>query len=110
MYSEAFLTEIKNRLLAEQSEQEAEIERLTAPEETMDNPSPEDLANDATEDITEESLLKIYKKSLERVNDALGRFGNGTFGRCLECGAFIKEENLEKEPWVEYCEKCAYKK
>jgi RNA polymerase-binding transcription factor DksA len=110
MYSEAFLAEIKNKLEQEQAEQEAEIERLTKPEETVDNPSPEDLANDATEDITEESLLKIYKKSLERVNDALGRISNGTFGRCIECGAIIKEENLEKEPWIEYCEKCAFKK
>jgi RNA polymerase-binding transcription factor DksA len=110
MYSEAFLTEIKNRLEQERADQEAEIDRLTTPEETVDNPSPEDLANDATEDITEESLLKIYRKSLERANDALGRFSNGTFGRCIECGALIKEENLSKEPWIEYCEKCAYKK
>lgn len=110
MYSEAFLAEIKNKLEQERTEQETEIELLTKPEETVDNPSPEDLANDATEDITEESLLKIYKKSLERVNDALGRINNGTFGRCIECGAIIKEENLEKEPWIEYCEKCAFKK
>ncbi|MFA5894116.1 MAG: TraR/DksA C4-type zinc finger protein [Candidatus Margulisiibacteriota bacterium] len=110
MYSEAFLAEIKNKLEQEQVEQEAEIDRLTRPEEMVDNPSPEDLANDATEDITEESLLKIYRKSLERVNDALGRMGNGTFGRCIECGAIIKEENLKEEPWIEYCEKCAYKK
>ena len=104
------MAEIKHKLEQERAEQEAEIERLTKPEEMMDNPSPEDLANDATEDITEESLLKIYRKSLERVNDALGRLDNGTFGRCIECGDSIKEENLVKEPWIEYCEKCAYKK
>jgi len=110
MYSEQFIKKIEIRLQTERARLETEIELLTKPEETMDNPSPEDLANDATEDITEESLLKIYRKSLERVNDALGRLSNGTFGRCIECGALIKEENLEKEPWVEYCEKCAYKK
>ena len=110
MYSEAFIAEIKKKLEQEQSELEMEITRLSKPEETVDNPSPEDLANDATEDITEESLLKIYRKSLERVSDALSRQSNGTFGRCIECGAFIREENLKQEPWVEYCEKCAHKK
>ena len=110
MYSEAFLAEIKNKLEQERSEQEAEIERLMKPEEMVDNPSPEDLANDATEDITEESLIKIYRTSLERINDALGRINNGTFGRCIECGALIREESLRKEPWIEYCEKCVHKK
>ena len=97
-------------LKEEKARAEAEIEKLTAPEETMENPSPEDLANDATEDLMEESLLKVYRESLSRVNDALGRIENQTFGRCIECGAVIKEENLEKEPWIEYCENCNLKR
>lgn len=109
MYSKQFLAKIEAKLLKEKETVEAEINRITQPEEAMENPNAEDLAQDAAEDIIEESLVKVHRLILERINDALGRLKDGTFGRCIECATIIKEEDLEKEPWIEYCEKCAHK-
>lgn len=110
MYSQEFIKKTEERLKEEKARVETEIKRLERPEEPMDNPSPEDLAQDATEDIIEESLLKVHRVLLERIDEALGRVKDGTFGRCLECGAFIEENDLAAEPWLEYCEKCNKKK
>lgn len=110
MYSQEFIKKIENKLNEEKLSVEKEIKKLTAPEEGMDNPNAEDLAQDATEDIIEESLLKVHYGILNRIEDALGRLKDGTFGRCINCGQKIKEEDLEKEPWAEFCEKCNQKK
>ncbi|NTU98852.1 hypothetical protein HGA64_02510 [Candidatus Falkowbacteria bacterium] len=109
MYSEDSLQELTRRLEEEKVAVEQEIKKLSEPEETVDNPSAEDLANDATEDIIEESLLKVHKEILNRIEDALSRTKDGTFGRCIECGTLIKMEDLRREPWIEYCEKCTHK-
>jgi len=110
MHSQQFLEKMVNQLNQEKTEVLAEINKLTQPEEPMDNPNNEDLAQDATEDIIEESLLKVHRQILERIEDALGRIKDGTFGRCIECGTIIKKEDLEKEPWIEHCDKCIHKK
>jgi DnaK suppressor protein len=109
MNQEPFLREMAERLEAERVEVQNEITRLTKPEEAVDNPSHEDLANDATEDLIEESLLKVHREILGRIEDAIGRIKDGTYGRCIECGAEIKPEDLRREPWIEYCEKCVHK-
>jgi DnaK suppressor protein len=72
----------------------------------LDNPSQEDIAQDAAEDILEERLLNIHEDILEKINNALNRIKDKTYGRCIECGAEIKEEDLAKEPWAEHCEVC----
>lgn len=105
-----FIARAKEKLLQEKRAVELEIGKLTSPEEPMDNPSPEDLASDATEDIIEESLLKVHRELLERVDNALARIGDGTFARCLECGRTIEENKLLVEPWLEYCENCNQQK
>lgn len=109
MYSDSLIRELTQRLEEEKVAVEQEISKLTAPEETMDNPSAEDLAHDATEDLIEESLLKVHREILGRIEDALGRIKDGTYGRCIECGAEIKEDDLRREPWIEYCDRCAHK-
>lgn len=94
---------MKLRLEEEKKAIEAEIARLSQPEEPMDNPNLDDLAYDASEDILEESLLKVHRGILERINDALVRIKDGAYGRCVNCGKEIDEERLAKEPWLEHC-------
>jgi len=109
MYKAEFLTEMRQKLAAERQAVESEILKLTRPEEPMDNPSPEDLASDAAEDIIEESLIKVHRDILEKIDNALLRIKDGTYGRCLLCGNEIKEANLAAEPWLEFCEVCDQK-
>lgn len=40
------------------------------------------------------------------IDDALRRVEEGTFGKCLRCGAAIGEDRLEAVPWTRYCLDC----
>lgn len=90
----------------EKAEVEKKISDLTRPEEQMDNPDMDDIAQDASEDYLEESLLHVHKQVLEKINEALDRIQQGSYGVCLACGAEITEAELELEPWAEHCSKC----
>ncbi|HOZ55744.1 MAG: RNA polymerase-binding transcription factor [Parcubacteria group bacterium ADurb.Bin316] len=106
MLDQNFIEKMQTRLIEEKERVEAEIKKLKTPEEPMDNPDIEDLSNDATEDLLEEQLLAVHKNILAKIDDALLRIKDGTYGRCLICGAEISEEDLEKEPWAEHCRSC----
>lgn len=106
MLSQNFIEKMKARLLEEKTQVEAKIADLRKPEEPMDNPDIEDLSDDATEDLLQEQLLSVHKKIAEQIEDALLRIKDGTYGRCMICGAEIGEEDLEKEPWAEHCRGC----
>jgi DnaK suppressor protein len=106
MLSQDFINKMQRRLLEEKTQVEAKIAELKKPEEPMDNPDIEDLSNDATEDILEEQLLAVHQNILTRIEDALLRIKDGTYGRCMICGAEISQEDLEKEPWAEHCRSC----
>jgi DnaK suppressor protein len=106
MLSQDFIKKMQARLLEEKTQVEQKISNLKKPEEPMDNPDIEDLSNDATEDLLEEQLLAIHKNILAKIDDALLRIKDGTYGRCLICGAEISQEDLEKEPWAEHCRSC----
>lgn len=101
-----FLDKIKVKLLAEKERVDGKIADLTAPENREANPDWDDTANDAIEDVEQESLLRIYRGLQERVEAALTRIEDGTYGLCADCQTPIPEENLEKEPWAEHCGTC----
>ena len=110
MLNQEFMAKMAVRLEEEKRKEEEKIEELTRPEEAADNPNAEDLAQDATQDILEESLLSVHRDILERIENALARVKDGTFGRCIACGTEITAEDLAKEPWVEHCRACKPKK
>jgi DnaK suppressor protein len=106
MPNQEFIEKMRLRLDEEKRKVEDKIAELTTPEEPADNPNAEDLAQDATQDILEESLLSVHRELLEKIENAIGRIKDGTFGRCIACGTEIAEEDLKKEPWVEHCRAC----
>lgn len=103
MYDNEFLEEMKQRLLDEQKRVEGKIKELTAPEEGDENPNWDDTATDAIEDVEQESLLRIYRNLQQRVEGALKRMEEGSYGTCLASGEQIPEKRLQQEPWAEYC-------
>jgi len=106
MLSQEFIQKMQRRLEEEKLKVEDKIAELTKPEEPVDNPNAEDLAQDATQDILEESLLSVHRDILEKIENAIARIKDGTYGKCLACGTKVSEEVLEKEPWVEHCQSC----
>ena len=89
------------RLLAERAEVEEEIRQVSQPELEMDNPDEDDLANDAVEDILQDSSISVLKGLLDKIDRALERIANGSYGLCLETGEEIPEAVLDNEPWIE---------
>lgn len=103
MYEQSFLDEMKKLLMTEKERVDNKLKELTAPEIGEENPDWDDTANDAIEDVEQESLLRIYRGLSKRVETANKNIEDGTYGQCHECGKEIPQEKLEQEPWAEHC-------
>jgi len=68
-----------------------------------------DLASDNFEQETSLGLLEMQGQTLDEVNAALDRIHQGTYGRCLDCGAEISAGRLDALPYTPHCIKCARK-
>ena len=51
-------------------------------------------------------VTALQRTSLHEVEDALTRFDNGEFGRCVTCGTAIPIERLEAMPAAANCVGC----
>jgi DnaK suppressor protein len=60
---------------------------------------------DIQEDI-ELALIQMKSETLAKVNDALRRLDDGTYGRCFECGEPIAEARLRALPFAARCKDC----
>src|SRR6266850_8159045 len=96
----------KQRLLAEEQELLARIQRAeTSARESVDD-SVHDRGDDSVSDVlTEEQFREAdtYWTQLQQVRDALQRIEDGTFGKCIVDGGPIEEKRLEAIPWTPYC-------
>ena len=61
--------------------------------------------NDIQEDI-ELALIQMKSETLNKVDDALARLEQGTYGNCLECGEEIAEKRLRALPFALRCKDC----
>ncbi len=80
--------------------------RLTEDEGTQD------LADKASSAYTKEflySLSNTDREALQRVDEALQRIVNGTYGVCAECGQELNRKRLEAVPWASHCIACQEK-
>jgi len=60
---------------------------------------------DIQEDI-EFALIQMKSETLNKINDALGRLEQGTYGNCFECGEEIAEKRLKALPFAVRCKDC----
>jgi DnaK suppressor protein len=60
---------------------------------------------DIQEDI-ELALIQMKAETLNKVNDALARLEQGTYGNCFECGDEIAEKRLRALPFAVRCKDC----
>lgn len=42
-------------------------------------------------------------ETLESVQEALRRLGDGNYGKCVKCGNPIEAAHLKATPWARYC-------
>lgn len=62
-----------------------------------------DLANSTINQQISFSIRAKEMQKLKRIDAALGRVEDGTFGFCLESGEQIEPKRLETQPWAEFC-------
>jgi RNA polymerase-binding protein DksA len=70
------------------------------------------LADTATETVEREigsTLEEHDERLLVAIDAALQRIENGTYGKCVNCGAPIPEQRLEAMPWATLCIDCKRK-
>jgi DnaK suppressor protein len=60
---------------------------------------------DIQEDI-EFALIQMKAETLNKINEALSRLEEGTYGRCFECGDEIAEPRLRALPFAVRCKDC----
>jgi DnaK suppressor protein len=60
---------------------------------------------DIQEDI-EFALIQMKAETLTKINDALGRLDEGTYGFCSDCGGEISEKRLRALPFAVRCKDC----
>ncbi len=45
----------------------------------------------------------------QAISEALRRIEEGTYGRCIDCGRWIRLQRLETIPWAKRCRACQEK-
>ena len=60
---------------------------------------------DIQEDI-EFALIQMKAETLNKINEALWRLDEGTYGNCFDCGAEISEQRLRALPFAVRCKDC----
>ena len=68
-----------------------------------------DAVENAEADIQEDlefALVQMKSETLNKVNDALVRLEQGTYGNCFECGEEIAEKRLRALPFAVRCKDC----
>ena len=68
-----------------------------------------DAVESAEADIQEElefALVQMKSETLNKVNDALVRLEQGSYGNCFECGEEIAEKRLRALPFAVRCKDC----
>ena len=60
---------------------------------------------DIQEDI-EFALIQMKAETLTKINEALNRLEDGTYGYCIDCGGEISEQRLRALPFAVRCKEC----
>jgi DnaK suppressor protein len=79
-----------------------------AEEETIEE-STQDIADKAVSSYTREFLYSLSdtdRNTLVRIDQALERIEDGTYGMCMNCSQSMVEKRLTAVPWAPHCIDC----
>ncbi len=72
-----------------------------------------DEGDKALADLAEETgltIVNIRKDMLEKIDHAIEKLDQGTYGICEDCGIEISEQRLKAVPFAVYCIECKQKR
>jgi DnaK suppressor protein len=70
------------------------------------NPDRADLAQNYSSSERDLALQDKIEHTLGKIDQALQRIQEGTYGNCVRCSEKIADERLEALPYVDLCIKC----
>jgi DnaK suppressor protein len=91
------MTEVQGRIRGVRTEGSEKPHEVMDPGETSEV--------DIQEDI-EFALIQMKAETLNKINEALSRLEEGTYGRCFECGDEIAQQRLRALPFAVRCKDC----
>lgn len=97
----------KSKLLRRRAELLGDVAEI---EHALDAPMPNDWEDRASERQGDEVLEAIGQTDLavlKRIDAALIRIENETYGRCMSCGEAISDARLDAVPETALCRYCA---
>ncbi|HZG88240.1 TraR/DksA C4-type zinc finger protein [Paenibacillus sp.] len=108
------LNQLRNNLIRERDELTSRLEHsdkfgmnepmgIELGELSLVDNHPGDIGSEMFERGKDLALTELWEHQVEKIEAALERMDNGTYGRCLECGEPIPLERLEALPSAEYC-------
>lgn len=106
MAKDVNLEDIRKALEEERKSIEQEIEEELNRREDVINPDRSDLAQSYDQRQRESAIMDRLEDHLTKVEEALQRLDDGTYGRCQRCGNPIAPERLEAMPHATLCVRC----
>jgi DnaK suppressor protein len=91
------LSEVQGRIRGVRAEGSEKPHEVMDPGETSEV--------DIQEDI-EFALIQMKAETLNKINEALSRLEEGTYGHCFECGDEIAQARLRALPFAVRCKDC----
>ena len=86
-----------------------ELAKTRDAEEETTEESTQDIADKAVSSYTREFLYSLSdtdRNTLVRIDLALARIEEGTYGFCQNCGQAMSEKRLNAVPWALHCVDC----
>ena len=100
------MKDFKAILLVRRRELVEAISRAEAEGKGAATGEPGDAADRAVQDTTADGSFRTSQsdsETLNRVDEALARIEEGSFGKCVICGKEIEPARLAAIPWTPYC-------
>ena len=94
-------------LLEKKQELELRIKKIEGDLKKGHSRDWEEQAQERENDDVLDALAVEAEAELKRVQQALNRVDNNTYGTCTQCGAEINAERLQAVPDAEHCVNCA---
>jgi DnaK suppressor protein len=103
------LERFRTQLLAKRADLLDRVKSARDSEQSTDTEEAPDLGDRALSTVSRDLMYQLTgseRDLVKRINQALERIVDGTFGACVNCGAAIHAARLEAVPWARHCIDC----
>lgn len=100
------LEERRREILSEVQEKMRDVRAVGASGEGQGVLDAAETSEADIQDDIEFALIQMKSETLHKIEEALARLDEGTFGYCFECGDEISERRLRALPFAVRCKDC----